>query len=88
MSESSESLYENVVSEVRQLSDAELDQQLETAAVDSEKAELRVCCYLAAVRARRAHLVFGYSSIYDYAAARFGFEQRKTRYLVALGRKI
>ena len=71
MSES-ESLYNNVVSEIRQLSDGELDQQLETAVIQSEKAEMLVCCYLSAVRARRAYLDFGYSNITDYAEARFG----------------
>ena len=52
MSESSESLYNDVVSEIRQLSNAELDQQLEDAAITSEKAEMLVCCYLCAVSDR------------------------------------
>ena len=72
MSESSESLYDNVVSKIIALTNLELDQQLETAAVESEKAEMLVCCYLSAVRARRAYLDFGYSNITDYAEARFG----------------
>ena len=87
MSES-ESLFNNVVSEIRQLSDGELDQRLETAVIQSEKAEMLVCCYLSAVRERRAYQAFGYTSIIDYAQARFGFEGRKTRYLVSLGRNI
>ena len=66
----------------------ELDQQLETAAVESEKAEMLVCCYLSAVGKRRAYRDFGYTSITDYAQARFGFGARKTGYLVSLGRKI
>ena len=88
MSESSESLYNDVVSEIRQLSNAELDQQLEDAAIQSEKAEMLVCCYLCAVSDRRAYKDFGYTSISDYAQARFGFADRKTRYLVSIGRKI
>ena len=88
MSESSESLYNDVVSEIRQLSNAELDQQLEDAAITSEKAEMLVCCYLCAVSDRRAYKDFGYTSISDYAQARFGFADRKTRYLVSIGRKI
>ena len=88
MSESSESLFDDVVSEIRQLSNAELDQQLEDAAITSEKAEMLVCCYLCAVSDRRAYKDFGYTSISDYAQARFGFADRKTRYLVSIGRKI
>ncbi len=88
MSESSESLYNHVVSEIKQLSNGELDQQLETATIQSEKAELLICCYLSAVSDRRAYRDFGYTSIIDYAQARFGFEGRKTRYLVSLGSKI
>ncbi len=88
MSESSESLYNDVVSEIPQLTNLEMDQQLETAAVESEKAEMLVCCYLSAVGERRAYRDFGYTSITDYAHARFGFGARKTGYLVSLGRKI
>jgi hypothetical protein len=88
MSESSESLFNDTVSEISQLTNVELDQQLEEAAVQSEKSEMLVCCYLSAVRTRRAYEAFGYSSITDYAQARFGFRARKTRYLVSLGRKI
>ncbi|GMR21871.1 MAG: hypothetical protein BMS9Abin37_0191 [Acidobacteriota bacterium] len=88
LSESSESLYNDVVSEIPQLTNLELDQQLETAAIESEKAEMLVCCYLSAVGERRAYRDFGYSNVTDYAEARFGFRDRKTRYLVSLGRKI
>ena len=88
MSESSESLYNQVVSEIEQLSNGELDQQLETATIMSEKAELLICCYLSAMSDRGAFRAFGYTCITDYARARFGFEDRKTRYLVSLGRDI
>ncbi len=84
MSESSESLFNTVVSEIPQLTNGELDQQLETATIQSEKAELLICCYLSAVGDRQAYRDFGYTSITDYAQARFGFEGRKTRYLVSL----
>ena len=67
MSESSESLYNNVVSEIKELSDGELDQQLETATIMSEKAELLICCYLSAIVDRRAYRAFGYTCITDYA---------------------
>ena len=43
MSEMSESLYNHVVSEIKELSNGELDQQLETATIMSEKAELLIC---------------------------------------------
>ena len=46
------------------------------------------CCYLSAVSKRRAYRDFGYTSITDYAQARFGFGARKTGYLVSFGRKI
>jgi len=83
-----ESLYNDVVSAIPDLTNVELDLRLETAAIMSEKAELLICCYLTAVRERGFYRDFGYSSISDYAQARFGFEDRKTRYMVALGRKI
>ncbi len=70
------------------LTNGELDQQLETATIQSEKAELLICCYLSAMSDRGAFRDFGYTSITDYARARFGFEGRKTRYLVSLGRNI
>ena len=83
-----ESLYNDVVSAIPQLTNGELDQHLETAAIESEKAEMRVCCYLSAVADRKAYRDFGYSSTVDYAYARFGFASRKTCYLVSIGRKI
>ena len=61
-----ESLYNDVVSAIPQLTNLELDLKLETAAIDSEKAEMRVCCYLSAVADRKAYRDFGYSSTIDY----------------------
>ncbi len=83
-----ESTYNDTVIKISELSNAELDHELEQAAILSEKSEMLVCCYLSEVRERGAFLEFGYSSIYDYAHARFAFGPRKTRYLVALGRKV
>jgi len=83
-----ESLYSEIVSAIPQFTNLELDLELETAAIESEKAEMRVCCYLAAVQKRRVYQDFGYSCVSDYAQARFGFADRKTRYLVSIGNKI
>ena len=69
MSESSESLFNDTVSKISELTNAELDQELEDAAISSEKAEMLVCCYLSAVADRRAYQDFGYTSITDYAQA-------------------
>ena len=52
------------------------------------KAEELICCYLSTVRERRAYQDFGFGSIYDYAYERFGFSERKTRYLISLGRRL
>jgi 5-methylcytosine-specific restriction endonuclease McrA len=83
-----ESTYHDAVSKIEKLSNQELDFELEQTAALNEKTEMLLCCYLAAVRDRRAFEDFGYTNIYDYAYARFGFGQRKTRYLVSLGFKI
>ena len=71
-----------------ELSNAELDEKLEEAAVLHARMEKLICCYLTEVRERGAFRDFGYASIYDYAYERFGFKQRKTRYLIALGAKL
>lgn len=83
-----ESTYHQTVAEIAGLSNAELDLKLEDAAVLNEESEMLLCCYLAAVRERRAYEEFGYANLCDYASVRFGFGERKTRYLVALGQKI
>jgi hypothetical protein len=83
-----ESAYTKAVSKIAVLSNEELDFELEQTAALNEKTEMLLCCYLAAVRERRVFEAFGYPNIYDYAYERFGFGQRKTRYLVFLGQKI
>lgn len=79
---------DEVIPGTSRLSNAELDQKLEDAVIQNLESEKLVCCYLTEVRDRRAYGDFGCSSIYDYAAERFGFKERKTRYLVSLGRKL
>ncbi len=86
--QSSVSIYHDVVTRMPDLSDEELDLKLEEAVIDSEKAEMLVCCYLSEVRERRLFVAFGYANISDYAFARFGFRARKTHYLVRLGQRI
>jgi hypothetical protein len=83
-----ESAYTEAVSKIAKLSNQELDLELEQTAALNEKTEMLLCCYLAAVRERRVFEAFGYPNIYGYAFERFGFGQRKTRYLVSLGQKI
>ncbi len=82
------SIYNDVVTQMPDLTDEELDLKLEEAVIESEKAEMLVCCYLAEVRERRLFERFGYANISDYAVARFGFKERKTHYLVRLGKRI
>ncbi len=82
------SLYNDIVSQMPELTNEEVDLKLEEAVIQSEKAEMLVCCYLSAVRDRRVYEYFGFSSIQDYAYTRFGFGERKTRYLALLGRKL
>jgi len=82
------SIYDDVTTQMPDLTDEEVDRKLEEAVIESEKAEMLVCCYLAEVRERRLFLDFGYANISDYAFARFGFKERKTHYLVRLGKRI
>ena len=70
------------------LTNAEVDEKLESAVVLNMKTERLICCYLSAMRERGAFRDFGFSSIYDYADERFGFSSRKTRYLIYLGRRL
>ena len=82
------STYNDVVTQMPDLTDEEVDLKLEEAVIQSEKSEMLVCCYLAEVRDRRLYIVFGYANISDYASARFAFNERKTQYLVRLGKRI
>ena len=80
--------WDDVVPGVSTLTNAELDEKLEDAVIQSQRSEKLVCCFLNEVRERGAFRDFGCSTIYDYAAQRFGFKERKTRYLLFLGRKV
>jgi len=66
----------------------ELDQMLEQAIRANERSERLICEYLVEMNQREGHKEFGYSDIWDYAEFRFGFSERKTRYLMELGRKL
>ena len=61
------------------LSIAELDQRLEQAVQENDRSERLICDYLLAMGERRGYEKFGFSDIYYYAEARFGFSPRKTR---------
>ena len=82
------SIYNDVVTQMPDLTNEEVDLKLEEAVIHSEKAEMLVCCYLAEVRERQLFVEFGYANISDYAFARFAFKSRKTQYLVRLGKRI
>lgn len=71
-----------------QLSNQELDEKLEEQVLRHEESEQLICCYLTELRDRRGYGEFGYTNVYDYAGERFGFSERKTRYLLSLGRKL
>ena len=70
------------------LSIAELDQRLEKAVQENERSERLICDYLLAMGERRGYEKFGFSDIYYYAEARFGFSPRKTRYLLHLAQRL
>jgi len=70
------------------LSIAELDQRLEKAVQENERSERLICDYLLAMGERRGYEKFGFSDIYYYAEARFGFSPRKTRYLLHLAQQL
>lgn len=72
----------------RELSVAELDLRLEQAVRENERSEQLLCEYLVEMRDRRGHEQFGFVNIWDYAAERFGFCERKTRYMLGLGTKL
>jgi len=70
------------------LSTAELDERLARAVRQQERAERHICCYLLEMNDRRGHESYGFSSVFDYAAERFGFSERKTGYLLQLARRL
>jgi hypothetical protein len=72
---------------VGDLSVAELDEKLEEAVKEHERSERLICDYLLEMRKRRGYEKFGFSDIYYYAEARFGFSVRKTRYLLGLAQQ-
>ena len=61
-----ESIYNETVSEIAELTNEALDRKLEGAAIMNEQSEMLLCCYLAAVRERKAFREFGYADVYDY----------------------
>ena len=67
-----------------ELSIAELDERLEKSVEENERSERLICEDLFEMRKRRGYERFGFASIFDYAAERFGFSARKTRYLLGL----
>jgi len=77
-----------LISGCKELSTPELDQNLERAVRQHERAERRICAYLLEMNDRRGHESYGFSSIFDYAAERFGFSERKTGYLLSLARRL
>jgi 5-methylcytosine-specific restriction endonuclease McrA len=72
----------------KELTNEELDAKLEEMVVQNDESEKLICAYLFEMRERGAYREFGYDRVYDYAAERFGFSTRKTRYLLSLGGKI
>jgi len=84
----SESAYLDAQKKIENFTVAELDEELSKTAATNETTEMLLCCYLAAMRERGGFRDFGYWNIYDYARARFGFGERKTRYLISLGNRI
>ena len=71
-----------------ELSIGELDQRLEQAVRESERAERLMCDCLLAMTERRGYEKFGFADIYYYAEERFGFSPRKTRYLLHLAQQL
>jgi len=66
----------------------QLDERLERAVRENERSEKLMCFYLVEIRDRRGEQAFGFANIWDYAAERFGFSERKTAYLLRLGTKL
>src|SRR3970040_1317817 len=80
--------WDEVIPGFSHLTNTELDEKLEEAVIANQKSEKLVCCCLTEVQERRAYREFGFATIYDYAMERFGFKERKTRYMLFLGRKV
>jgi len=66
---------------------AELDERLERAVQQNERSERKICAYLLEMNDRRGHESYGFANIFDYAAERFGFSERKTAYLTWKNRR-
>ena len=77
-----------LISGCKELSTTELDGRLERAVRLHERTERFICAYLLEMNDRRGHEAYGFSSIFDYAAERFGFSERKTAYLLQLARRL
>jgi hypothetical protein len=70
------------------LSAEELDQFLEEATRQNELSECQICFYLLEVQKKKTYEAFGFQNIYDYALDRFDIKERKTTYMLSLGRKL
>jgi hypothetical protein len=70
------------------LSAEELDQRLEQATRQNELSECQICFYLLEVQKKKTYEAFGFQNIYDYALDRFDIKERKTTYMLSLGRKL
>ena len=70
------------------LSAEELDQLLEEATRQNELSECQICFYLLEVQKKKTYEAFGFQNIYDYALDRFDIKERKTTYMLSLGRKL
>ena len=84
VSETSTKDSSEVEASYRGLSVAEIDEKLEQAVEVNERSERLICDLLLEMGDRRGYEKFGFSDIYYYAEARFGFSPRKTRYLLRL----
>jgi HNH endonuclease len=80
--------WNEIVPGVSELTNAEIDERLEEAIGVNQRSEKLMCCFLTELQERRGYRDFGFATITDYALERFGFKERKTRYLVFLGRKV
>jgi hypothetical protein len=83
-----DSPWDDVVPGVSTLDNAALDRKLEEAIARNQETDQLICCYLSELQERGAYREFGFENVYDYAMERFGFKERKTRYLLHLGRKV
>jgi hypothetical protein len=70
------------------LSAKELDELLAEATRQNELSECQICFYLLEVQKKKTYESFGFQNIYDYALDRFDIKERKTTYMLSLGRKL